>query len=144
MEKNNVAGEHDDAASDLGDDPASAVLGVHRWDPPSAREGAMVMIGRAVLRLRLYRGWSQKDVERSSGVDQTTISRLERGTQRGLSIRRLGRILDALRVGDVAFTPPQPAIPPTPIELMLHGDSWRRAGDLAARRAARPPRARRS
>src|SRR4051812_17294411 len=37
------------------------------------------LLGRAVLRVRLYWGWSQRDLESRSGVDQTTISRLERG-----------------------------------------------------------------
>ncbi len=50
---------------------------------------AMEKIGRAVLRLRLYRGWSQMDLERGSRVDQTTISRLERGVQRERSQARI-------------------------------------------------------
>ncbi|MGH7735287.1 MAG: helix-turn-helix domain-containing protein, partial [Gemmatimonadales bacterium] len=67
-------------------------------------------LGQAVLRLRLYRGWSQKDLERASGVDQTTISRFELGRQRGLSSRRLFAMLRALHVGDITVEPPTPRL----------------------------------
>ncbi|MGH7734199.1 MAG: helix-turn-helix domain-containing protein [Gemmatimonadales bacterium] len=100
---------------------------------PIKPQTAIAKLGRAVLRLRLYWHWSQKDLEIRSGVDQTTISRLERGTQRGLSIRRLARILDALRVGEVTFDKP-PTIPQTALEVMLYGDHWANAGAEADRR----------
>lgn len=104
---------------------------------PDSRPRAMAKIGRAVLRLRLYMGWSQMDLERSSGVDQTTISRLERGKQRGLSVRRLAAILDALHVGDVVFDR-QPTVPQTDLEIMLYGDPWKRAAASADRRLGWP------
>lgn len=91
------------------------------WPPK-----ALAKIGRGILRMRLFWGWSQADLEYRSGVDQTTISRLERGVQRGLSLRRLAKILDALRVGDVLFEKP-PTIPQTDLEIMLYGDRWERA-----------------
>lgn len=78
------------------------------------------------------------DLERSSGVDQTTISRLERGVQRGLSIRRLAAILDALQVGEVIFDKP-PTVPQTDLEIMLYGDPWQRAIREADRRLGWPP-----
>ena len=87
----------------------------------------MDKIGRGILRLRLYHGWSQATLESKSGVDQTTISRLERGEQTGLSIRRLAAILDALHVGDVLFDEPKLTTPPTNLELMLYGDRWANA-----------------
>ena len=73
-------------------------------------------------------------------VDQTTISRLERGVQRGLSIRRLAAILDALKVGDVIFDRP-PSVPQTELEIMPYGDHWLRAVAEADRRLrwAPPP-----
>ncbi|HUR95884.1 MAG TPA: helix-turn-helix domain-containing protein [Gemmatimonadales bacterium] len=121
--------------------------GQHEWafaefvrPEPPPRTPAIVMLGRAALQLRLYRGWSQRGLELASGVDQTTISRFERGTQVGLSVRRIARILDALLVGEVAFLPPKSRVPPTGVELMLSGDRWARAGDAAQRRLARPPR----
>src|SRR5262249_37099633 len=51
-----------------------------------AKPDAIELIGRGVLRLRLYRDARQVDLERAAGVDQTTISRLERGQRRGLSL----------------------------------------------------------
>jgi transcriptional regulator with XRE-family HTH domain len=96
-------------------------------------------IGRAVLRLRLYYGWSQRDLEHRAQVDQTTISRLERGVLRGLSIRRLAAILDALHVGEIVFDQPELIVPPTDLEIMLFGDRWALARDEADRRLHWPP-----
>jgi transcriptional regulator with XRE-family HTH domain len=107
-----------------------AAEGVTAEEPPRR---ALAKIGRGVLRLRLYWGWSQKELERRSGVDQTTISRLEHGIQRGLSIRKLGRILDALRVDEVTSGRP-PTVPQTDLEIMLYGDRWKRAVEEADRR----------
>jgi transcriptional regulator with XRE-family HTH domain len=105
---------------------------------PAAGENRVELkVGYAVLRLRLYWGWSQLTLESRSGVDQTTISRLERGRQRGLSIRRLFKILHALRVGEVVFLPRPPKVEPTSLELMLHGDPWQRATIEAGRRVNR-------
>ncbi|MEO5703369.1 MAG: helix-turn-helix transcriptional regulator [Candidatus Limnocylindrales bacterium] len=91
--------------------------------------------GTAVLRLRLYRGWSQRDLQHTCGVHQSQISRLEAGRQRGMSIRRVFAILRALRVDVIAFVPRPPASPPTDLELMLWGDPWERAGRAADRRS---------
>jgi transcriptional regulator with XRE-family HTH domain len=91
---------------------------------------------------RIFRGWSQLDVERQSGVDQTTISRFERADEQGLSIHRLAAMLAALNVGEIDFRPP-PGSPPTPLELMIYGDRWLKSGDAADRRLARPRRQRR-
>jgi transcriptional regulator with XRE-family HTH domain len=121
------------------DDDAYAAIGLdfvaEEWAPtdPIRRRPALAKLGRAVLQLRLYLGWSQKDLEARSGVDQTTISRLERGKQRGLSIRRLAKILDALQVGEIVFDK-RPSVPQTDLEIMLYGDSWKRAVAEADRR----------
>jgi transcriptional regulator with XRE-family HTH domain len=112
------------------------------WMEQTPRPKALTMLGRAVLQLRLYRGWKQVDVERRTSIDQTTISRLERGERRGLSIRRFAKILDALLVGDVTFEPFEPGGPPTALEVMLGGDRWERAGRAADRRLRRPGRSR--
>ena len=119
------------------------------WAPPVAvpaaiaarRHAILVELGRAALRLRLFLGWTQHDLEIRSGVDQTTISRFERGRQGGMSILCLAAILEALKAGRVDFLPPL-GPPPTPLELMLYGDRWRRAGEEADRRLARPRRCR--
>lgn len=105
---------------------------------PTARPKALAKIGRAVLRLRLYYGWSQAHLEHRSKVDQTTISRLERGKQGGLNIRRLAAILDALNVGEIVFDQPVLVTQPTNLELMLFGDRWERATREADRRLAWP------
>lgn len=128
-----------------GDEPFPPPWATFDAVPPRTRErraDVLARMGRAQLRLRLFRGWSQQDLERSSGVDQTTISRFERGRQSGLSIQRLAAMLEALRVGDVHFNPPQ-GPPPTALDLMLYGDQWKRALDAADRRLLRPSRVRR-
>ena len=90
------------------------------WAPPAAvppaltarRYAILVELGRAALRLRLFLGWTQRDVEIRSAVDQTTISRFERGRQPGMSIMCLAAILEALRAGRIDVLPP-PGPPPT-------------------------------
>jgi transcriptional regulator with XRE-family HTH domain len=94
-------------------------------------------LGLALLRLRLYQGWSQKTVEDRATVDQTVISRLECGSNQGLSIRRLFAILRALRVGAIVLLPRPPASAPTDLELMLRGDRWARAKIEADKRLSR-------
>ena len=95
------------------------------------------MLGRGILRLRLYIGWSQRELERKSGVDQSTICRLETGHAANVGSARLCAILRALRVGDVVFVPRFPAVEPTALELMLRGDPWKRAVAEAERRVNR-------
>src|SRR5829696_5158081 len=63
------------------------------------------LLGRGLLRLRLYMGWSQKDVERVSQVDQSTLSRLETGKAANVGSARICAVLAALRVGDVVILP---------------------------------------
>jgi transcriptional regulator with XRE-family HTH domain len=103
----------------------------------ATRLSAEEMLGRALLRLRLYLGWSQRDLERSSGVDQSTLSRLETAHAANVGSARICRILDALQVGDVVFLPRLSAIEPTALELMLRGDPWKRAIAAADRRVNR-------
>lgn len=105
-------------------------------EPATQRLTVEERFGRAVLRLRLYMGWSQRDLQRTCGVHQSQISRLETGQQHGLSSRRIFAILRALHVGEIAFLPP-PTNPPTALELMFRGDPWERAGLAAEQRAAR-------
>ena len=62
--------------------------------------------GARVRELRRVRGWTQKDLERESGVAQSTLSRLERGDSQGsyaATLRSLARALgcsDAYLTGD--------------------------------------------
>jgi len=103
----------------------------------AARLTSEEMLGRGLLRLRLYIGWSQRDLERKSGVDQSTICRLETGHAANVGSARVCAVLRALRVGDVVFLPRFPAVEPTALELMLRGDPWRRAVAEAERRVNR-------
>ena len=54
-------------------------------------------LGTALKRARLGQGWSQRGLERRSGVDQTTISRLENGRLVNFSLQRLASLIQALR-----------------------------------------------
>jgi transcriptional regulator with XRE-family HTH domain len=63
----------------------------------------MQLIGAAVRRRRQRLGWTQRDLERRSGIDQSTISRLENGQRVGLRLARLARLVAAL--GGLDFGP---------------------------------------
>jgi transcriptional regulator with XRE-family HTH domain len=56
----------------------------------------MELIGAAVRRRRERLGWSQRELERRTRVDQTTISRLENGRRVGLRLARLARLVAVL------------------------------------------------
>ena len=65
------------------------------WENPAVQRGA-VQLGRAVRNARQRAGWSQRTLGRRSGVDQPSISRLERGMLPGFGFRRLAAIVAAL------------------------------------------------
>jgi ribosome-binding protein aMBF1 (putative translation factor) len=54
-------------------------------------------LGTVIKRARLGLGWSQRGLESRSGVDQTTISRLENGRLVNFSLQRLASLIQALR-----------------------------------------------
>jgi transcriptional regulator with XRE-family HTH domain len=54
-------------------------------------------LGTVLKRARRENSWSQRGLERRSGVDQTTISRLENGRLTHFSLTRLARLIEALR-----------------------------------------------
>ncbi len=54
------------------------------------------LIGAAVKRRRFAIRWSQRDLERASGIDQTVISRLENGRLSGLRFSRFARLVAAM------------------------------------------------
>lgn len=56
----------------------------------------MQLIGAAMRRRRERLGWSQRDLGRRTGVDQSTISRLENGVRCGLRWSRFAAVVAVL------------------------------------------------
>jgi transcriptional regulator with XRE-family HTH domain len=72
----------------------------HKGQPVSARDAAAFRhLGRIIRTARLRLGYTQRHLERLSGVDQTTISRLENGRLTSLRLVRLAAIFFALSGG---------------------------------------------
>ena len=69
--------------------------------PPEARRGAS--LGLLIRERRLERGWSQRDLERISGVNQSIISRLETGRVAGMQMSTLGRLAWALKAEEAVL-----------------------------------------
>lgn len=58
-------------------------------------------VAREVIRLRLEKGWTQKELAEHAHTSQPAIARLESGNYRNLSLsflRRIGKALDAVPV----------------------------------------------
>jgi transcriptional regulator with XRE-family HTH domain len=72
------------------------LLGRNGWPIHPAYVAGLELIGRQLRRARREKGWTQMQLERASGVDQTTISRLENGRLTSISILKLGAIALAL------------------------------------------------
>ncbi|HEY8870542.1 MAG TPA: helix-turn-helix transcriptional regulator [Candidatus Limnocylindrales bacterium] len=72
-------------------------------DPDAAIDAALRMIGSRLKRTRIALGLSQRALEALSGVDQTTISRIENGRAPSFSLGRYARILAALDRYRLAF-----------------------------------------
>ena len=69
----------------------------------AADEHALQRLGLGLKGARQARGWSQRDLERASGVDQSMISRFERGLAPGLHATLLARLLAGLDADVVAW-----------------------------------------
>jgi transcriptional regulator with XRE-family HTH domain len=65
--------------------------------------GAQVALGHAIQRARASQLLSQEALEARSSIDQSTISRLERGVAPGLRLDRLAQILAGLSVDRVVI-----------------------------------------
>ena len=66
---------------------------------------ALVMLGQAVRRARTRSALSQRDLEALSGVDQTAISRMERGVAPGMGLDKFARVA-AVLVADLLVSEP--------------------------------------
>ena len=152
MEPENVAGATHpakDASTRINsragrDDPAEDEIdlefietGVISFEPKPEPRPVDERLGMAILRLRLYRGWSQRQLGRVSKVDQSIISRLERGKAPGLAVRRVYALLRALRAEEITFGPGLGRVPQSSWEDAMYGDMWERAGRLAEARLNR-------
>jgi transcriptional regulator with XRE-family HTH domain len=64
------------------------------------------LIGRHLIKLRIWRGLSQTDLANKLGVKQTQVSRDERDEYSGASIHKIKQVLKALDV-ELMFAAPQ-------------------------------------
>jgi DNA-binding Xre family transcriptional regulator len=69
------------------------------------------LLGSAVKMRRMTIRWSQRDLERACGVDQTVISRLENGVLPGIRFSRFARLVAAMNGLDVDRPHPPPPRP---------------------------------
>jgi DNA-binding Xre family transcriptional regulator len=68
------------------------------------------LLGLAVKRRRVALGWSQRDLQRASGLNQSVISRLERGILSGIRFSTFARLVAAMNGLDLERPhPPQRA-----------------------------------
>ena len=67
-----------------------------RTDIHATVDLGLEIVGQSVLRARTQARISQRHLGRLAGVHQTTISRLETGTLRGLRLSKLARIVATL------------------------------------------------
>ena len=78
------------------------------WDHPvnEHTSEALERVGRQVRGARHHAGLSQRSVENLTGIDQTTIVRIEQGRATGLPLWRFALLLDALSAGVATRRPP--------------------------------------
>jgi transcriptional regulator with XRE-family HTH domain len=67
------------------------------WPLTDREVEGLRLLGVQLRRARLGNGWSQRRLERASGIDQTTISRLENGRLASLRLTKVARLMQALQ-----------------------------------------------
>jgi transcriptional regulator with XRE-family HTH domain len=82
-------------------------------------ESLMRALGADIRRARWQSGLSQAGLEVLSGVDQTTISRLENGLAPGLRLIRLVKILGPIGLGSLTPSPVSERLKVTPWDSVL-------------------------
>ena len=75
------------------------------------------IFGAMVKRRRLTIAWSQRDLMRASGIDQSAISRLENGRLSGLRFSRFARLVTAMNGLD-------PDAPHPPLRMLRIWQGW--------------------
>lgn len=99
-------------------------------------------LGRALVRMRIAQGLSQRDLAHRVGVSEQTLSRSELNEYRGLTLERAARILDALEFEvKVTVARKQPAAAAAYCDLMawldiVTGTLWAIGGFLHRQPAA--------
>ena len=98
------------------------------WDKPVDEETAAALeaLGRQVFGARRHAALSQRAVEAMTGIDQTTLVRIEHGKATGLPLRRFAVLLAALDAG-VATRRPAVAVglaAPGSNEWINDGPAW--------------------
>jgi transcriptional regulator with XRE-family HTH domain len=98
------------------------------WDRPidDCAQAALEMLGRQVLGARRHAGYSQRDVEALTGIDQTTQVRIEHGRATGLPLWRFALLLEALNAGVATRRPPymHGVAAPGSSEWINDGPAW--------------------
>jgi len=71
------------------------------WDRPISDKARLALeeLGSQVVRARRQHGSSQRGLERATGIDQSTISRIEHGQASGLPLWRFALLVSALGAG---------------------------------------------
>jgi transcriptional regulator with XRE-family HTH domain len=88
---------------------------------------SLEFLGRLFKDARYVVGMTQRQLERATDIDQTTISRLENGRLTNMRLWKLGRIALVLRAGwrvpsayAPAASPTHPAAPAAPAGVLMH------------------------
>ena len=85
---------------------------MRRLDPRTRR--VLDRIGRTTMLARVGQGLSQRHLEALTGVDQSTICRLENGAAPGIRLEKLATIIAVLDLD--RFDQLRPVRPPPPSE----------------------------
>lgn len=108
-----------------------ATTGTRGRPEPARIRAARVVFGAGILRARLFRGLTQLELEERSGLDQTVISRLERGRFVNVRLTRLLALLAALEVEDVMLLPGRSPGVASSVDDMLDQGRWAEANARA-------------
>jgi DNA-binding Xre family transcriptional regulator len=68
----------------------------YAWPRKPEVDDGLELLGEALRDARIRQRMTQAHLERMSGIDQTTISRLERGKLDGMRLRRLALLIASL------------------------------------------------